>query len=65
MTSTTVRDDGKTILDMTMPKMTGDETFRHLKLAAPEVKVLLTSGYDESEAPALRPLLLRSRSERH
>jgi len=38
------------ILDMTMPVMSGEETLRHLKLIKPEVKVLLSSGYNESEA---------------
>jgi PAS domain S-box-containing protein len=38
------------ILDMTMPVMSGEETLRHLKLFSPEVKVLLSSGHNESEA---------------
>jgi PAS domain S-box-containing protein len=38
------------ILDMTMPVMSGQETFRNLKLIAPAAKVLLSSGYDQSEA---------------
>ncbi|HEY7390926.1 MAG TPA: PAS domain S-box protein, partial [Bryobacteraceae bacterium] len=38
------------ILDMTMPVMSGEETLRNLKLIQPEVKVLLSSGYNEVEA---------------
>jgi two-component system, cell cycle sensor histidine kinase and response regulator CckA len=38
------------LLDMTMPVMSGEETLRNLKLIQPEVKVLLSSGYNESEA---------------
>ncbi|MCG8588282.1 MAG: response regulator [Proteobacteria bacterium] len=38
------------LLDMTMPVMDGGETFRELRRQAPEVKVILSSGYDELEA---------------
>jgi two-component system, cell cycle sensor histidine kinase and response regulator CckA len=38
------------LLDLTMPVMSGEETLRHLQLMDPEVKVLLTSGYNELEA---------------
>jgi two-component system cell cycle sensor histidine kinase/response regulator CckA len=38
------------ILDMTMPVMGGEETLRRLKEIRPGVKVLLSSGYSESEA---------------
>ena len=38
------------ILDMMMPHMNGEETFRELKLLRPEVRVLLSSGYNEQEA---------------
>ncbi|GEM_PF-2556950 len=34
------------ILDMTMPEMSGSETFKRLKEVDPDVKVLLSSGYD-------------------
>ena len=37
------------LLDMTMPVMSGAETFRHLRAVRPDVKVILSSGYDESE----------------
>jgi DNA-binding NarL/FixJ family response regulator len=30
--------------------MSGEETLRHLKLFSPDVKVLLSSGHNESEA---------------
>jgi CheY-like chemotaxis protein len=38
------------LLDLTMPVMSGEETLRQLQLVNPEVKVLLTSGYNEVEA---------------
>ncbi len=38
------------LLDMTMPVMDGEETLRRLQRIDPGVKVILTSGYDESEA---------------
>jgi two-component system cell cycle sensor histidine kinase/response regulator CckA len=38
------------VLDMTMPVMGGEEAFRHLKAIAPEVKVVLSSGFNEVEA---------------
>jgi len=38
------------LLDMTMPLMGGEETFRELKTIRPEVRVLLSSGYNEVEA---------------
>ncbi len=37
---------GLVILDIVMPKMSGEETFKHLKQINPDVKVLLTSGYN-------------------
>ena len=37
------------ILDMTMPKMSGEETFRELRRIRPGVRVLLTSGYNEQD----------------
>lgn len=33
------------ILDMIMPRMNGEETFRQLKVKHPKIKVLLSSGY--------------------
>ncbi len=38
------------LLDMTMPHMTGEETFRALRRMKPEVRVLLSSGYNEIDA---------------
>jgi signal transduction histidine kinase/CheY-like chemotaxis protein len=38
------------LLDLTMPGMDGVATFRQLKRLQPDVKVILFSGYDESEA---------------
>lgn len=35
------------LLDLTMPKMDGAETFRELRRIAPEVPVVLSSGYSE------------------
>jgi DNA-binding NtrC family response regulator len=38
------------LLDMTMPDWNGDETFRRLAAIDPLVRVILTSGYSESQA---------------
>ena len=38
------------LLDMTMPVMGGDEAFRQMKTIHPDVRVLLSSGYNEVEA---------------
>ncbi|MFN7997707.1 MAG: PAS domain S-box protein [Bryobacteraceae bacterium] len=38
------------LLDMTMPELSGEETFRQLRLQNPDVTVLLSSGYSEVEA---------------
>ncbi|MDQ6956336.1 MAG: PAS domain S-box protein [Mariprofundaceae bacterium] len=38
------------LLDMTMPKMNGEECFRHLRQINPDIKVILSSGYNEQEA---------------
>jgi PAS domain S-box-containing protein len=35
------------LLDLTMPRLDGVSTFRRLKLLRPDVKVLLSSGYDK------------------
>ena len=37
------------VLDLTMPRMDGDACFRELRRMRPEVKVLLSSGYNEQE----------------
>jgi len=38
------------LLDMTMPRMDGEETFRELSAMASDVRVVLTSGYNEQDA---------------
>jgi PAS domain S-box-containing protein len=38
------------VLDMTMPVMSGEETLLVLRMRYPDVKVVLSSGYDEVEA---------------
>src|SRR5439155_10638694 len=38
------------LLDMTMPEVNGEEAFRELRRIRPDVRVVLTSGYDEVEA---------------
>ena len=38
------------LLDMTMPVMGGEETFRQLKALRPDISVVLSSGYNEVEA---------------
>ena len=38
------------ILDVTMPRMGGEEAYRQLRQIDPEVRVLLASGYSEQEA---------------
>jgi PAS domain S-box-containing protein len=38
------------LLDMTMPVMGGEETFRELKQIRGDVRVVLSSGYNEAEA---------------
>ena len=47
------RDPGRidlVVLDMTMPRMDGQETFRRLRAENPEVRVVLSSGYNEQDA---------------
>ena len=41
---------GAVLLDMTMPIMSGEETFRELRLIRPDVQVILSSGFNEVEA---------------
>ncbi|MEM7350484.1 MAG: transporter substrate-binding domain-containing protein [Acidobacteriota bacterium] len=38
------------LLDVTMPRMDGDETFRRMRRLRSDLRVLLTSGYNEREA---------------
>lgn len=37
------------VLDLTMPRMDGEEAFRELKRICPEVRVILSSGFNEQE----------------
>ena len=38
------------LLDLTMPSMSGEETFRRLRMMRSNVPVILSSGYNEVEA---------------
>jgi two-component system cell cycle sensor histidine kinase/response regulator CckA len=38
------------LLDLTMPRLGGRETFRRLRALYPDIPVVLTSGYSEEEA---------------
>lgn len=40
------------ILDLTMPRLNGEETYRELRQRDPDVRVILTSGYSEYEFSA-------------
>jgi PAS domain S-box-containing protein len=40
------------LLDLTMPRMGGDEVFAEIRRVAPEVPVVLMSGYSQQEATA-------------
>ena len=37
------------ILDLTMPRMDGEEAFREIRRIRPDVRVILTSGYNEQQ----------------
>ena len=37
------------VLDLTMPHMNGEETYRELRRMNPDVRVILSSGYSEHE----------------
>lgn len=37
------------ILDLTMPRLDGEQTFRELRQIQPDVKVVMSSGYNEQE----------------
>jgi len=41
------------LLDMTMPDMSGEEVFRAIRTVRPEVRVILSSGYNEQETISL------------
>ncbi|MCX5757339.1 MAG: response regulator, partial [Candidatus Hydrogenedentes bacterium] len=38
------------LLDLTMPVMSGDEAFGHLRAIRPDVPIILSSGYSEDDA---------------
>lgn len=38
------------VLDLTMPRMSGEETFRALRAMDPKVRVILSSGYNQDDA---------------
>ncbi len=40
---------GAVVLDLTMPKLSGEEVFRQIKAARPEVPVILCSGYTQED----------------
>jgi PAS domain S-box-containing protein len=40
------------LLDLLMPQMGGEETYRRLRLIRPDVRVILSSGYSDAEAMA-------------
>jgi PAS domain S-box-containing protein len=44
------RDISLVLLDMTMPVMSGEEAFRQFRMISPDVRVILSSGYNEVEA---------------
>ncbi len=41
------------LLDMTMPDISGEEVFRAIRTVQPEVRVILSSGYNEQETISL------------
>ena len=43
------------LLDLSMPGMSGEETFRQLRALDPQARILLSSGYDKSEVLARFP----------
>jgi len=55
------------VLDMTMPRMSGEETYLQLRAIQRDVRVLLTSGYNGRMRPTVSrakapPALFRNRS---
>ncbi|MFP8881988.1 MAG: response regulator [Myxococcota bacterium] len=41
------------ILDLTMPRLGGEEVFRELRSISSDLPVILSSGYDEEESTAI------------
>ncbi|HEY9162094.1 MAG TPA: PAS domain S-box protein [Desulfomonilia bacterium] len=37
------------LLDLTMPNMSGEETFRELRIIQPDIPIIISSGYNEAE----------------
>ncbi|HIG29975.1 MAG TPA: response regulator [Verrucomicrobiales bacterium] len=37
------------LLDLTMPHMDGEQTFREMRRLCPKIKIILCSGYNEQE----------------
>jgi DNA-binding NtrC family response regulator len=54
-----LKESGQTIdlvlLDMTMPKMSGEETFKEIRKLGMKVPVILTSGYSAQDVTARFP----------
>ena len=38
------------LLDLTMPHLNGEEVFREMRLIRADIKVIISSGYNESDA---------------
>ena len=38
------------VLDLMMPRMNGEDAYRRLRLIRPDVKVILSSGYNDIQA---------------
>lgn len=50
-TFSTYKDDVELILlDLSMPGMSGAETYQEIKKIDPKVKIIISSGYDEEDA---------------
>lgn len=45
---------GLVLMDLSMPKLSGEETFQRMRSSRPGVKVVFTSGYDESQIKGSR-----------
>ena len=48
-----IRDRGDSIdlviMDLTMPRMSGEEAFHEMRILRPDLKVVMTSGYNEMD----------------
>ena len=45
---------GLVLMDLSMPKMSGEETFQRMRQSRSDVRVVFISGYDESEIKGSR-----------